>query len=298
MKSNTMCALRRDHDGIQCTHVPVPEVSAEEVILEVEIAGICRTDVDVANGAIRLARPTILGHEFGGRVLEAEDLRIGERVAINPILNCGHCTACKANMPRSCAHAAMLGVDRDGAFAERISVPRSAVFPVGQDVPVKHLAYVEPMAATLGVAQLELPGRVGITGSGRITRLCKRVLHALDVDVVPLDGNTAPHSIGVVIECTGMAEGLQLAVDCTEPGGLVVLKSRRPQPAAVNFMPAVRKELRFQGVHYGDFAMAVDWMQQERINIDDLLGPVLPLQDWKTAFEAAEGSKVFLDPRL
>lgn len=298
MSSKTMSALRREPNGIRCTRVPVPGGSADEVVLEVEIAGICRTDVDVANGAIQLARPTILGHEFGGRVLEAQDIPVGERVAINPILNCGHCSACVADKPRSCANAAMLGVDRDGAFAERVSVPRSAVYPVGQDVPVKHLAYVEPLAATLGVAQLDLPSRVAITGSGRITRLCERVLHALDIEVIPLDKETRPHSVGVVIECTGLSEGLQHAVDATRPGGLIVLKSRRPQPAAVNFMPAVRKELRFQGIHYGDFAMAVDWMQQGRVEIDDLLGPVMPLREWKTAFEAAEGSKVFLDPRL
>lgn len=293
-----MFALQRDHDDLRCTRVPRPRVTPGEVLLDVEIAGVCRTDVDVASGAIRLSKPTILGHEFGGRVLEAEDLAIGERVAINPILNCGECSACVAGLPRSCAEAEMLGVDRHGAFAEQVSVPRAAVYSVGQDVPVKHLAYVEPLAATLGVMQLELPSRVSITGSGRITRLCERVLNALDIEVAPLDGHTEPHSVEVVIECTGLAAELQRAIECAKPGGLVVLKSRRPQAAAVNFMPAVRKELRLQGVHYGDFATAVVWIQERRVPIDDLLGQVLPLNDWKAAFEAAEGSKVFLDPHL
>lgn len=292
-----MQALLRDRQGTRCAQVPVPGPGSDEVLLQVEITGVCRTDVDVANGAIRLARPTILGHEFGGRVVEAEDLGIDQRVAINPILDCGRCSACVAGLPRSCAQAEMLGVDRHGAFAELVSVPRAAVYPVGQDVPVKHLAYVEPLAATLGVTQLDLPARVAITGSGRITRLCERVLNALDVEVAPLDAKTTPHSVEVVIECTGLAAELQRAIECTKPGGLVVLKSRRPQPAAVNFMPAVRKELRLQGVHYGDFATAVAWIEEGRVPIDDLLGPVLPLQDWKAAFEAAEGSKVFLDPR-
>jgi L-iditol 2-dehydrogenase len=298
MNAGTMSALRREPAGIVVGEARVPAPAAGEVLLQVEIAGVCRTDVDVARGAITLPRPTILGHEFGGRVLEAEDLSPGERVAINPILNCGTCSACTSGQSRSCAQATMLGVDRDGAFAEFVCVPRGFVYRVNQDVPARHLAYAEPLAATLGVAQLELPDTVGITGSGRITRLCERVLHALDKEVVPVNQGTAAHSMSVIIECTGMAEDLQRAITCTAPGGMVVLKSRRPQPAALNFMPAVRKELRLQGVHYGDFAMAVDWIQEQRVLIDDLLGPVLPLSEWKAAFEAAEGLKVFLDPRL
>lgn len=290
-----VAALRRDAAGTRLVRAPRPQRRAGEVHLAVELAGVCRTDVDVALGKLPVAAPVTLGHEFAGRVLAADDLAEGTPVAVDPVLPCGACAACSAGTPRRCSHASMLGVDRDGAFAAEITVPRRAVHVPPSPMPARLRAYAEPVAATMGVLDADLPREIALTGNGRITELSRRVLQAAGHRCRPIDPDERD-STTCLLECTGTARGLAQALTAAAPGGRVLLKSRRTQSLTFDPSLAVRKEITLQGVSYGSFPQALQWLCERRIEVEDLFGPTLPLSGWADAFALDEQHKVFLQP--
>jgi threonine dehydrogenase-like Zn-dependent dehydrogenase len=130
----------------------------DDVIVAVTVAGVCRTDCYLAAGTLAPARtPLILGHELAGIVHEAgpgSGFAPGERVACMPLVGCGQCAVCRAGRTHVCPRGHMLGLDRDGAFAERVRVPASALVRVPAGLSMRHAAFAEPVAAALAVPEV------------------------------------------------------------------------------------------------------------------------------------------------
>lgn len=292
---DTMQALCCTPTGPELCAIPRPTPGADELLLRVELAGICRTDREVAQGLWGEQHWRVLGHELCGHVVAGEGLAPGTMVVVNPIIPCGTCPACLAQESQRCASPSMLGVDRNGAFAEYLCVPRRAAYAVPDHFDPRRLAYVEPVAASRGLLLDELPERIGLVGSGRIASLSRRLLAqrgiALDCVEERPDG-----SWPWTLELTGTSEGLSRAIAATQAGGVILLKARRVLPTTVDLLPVVRRELRLRGIHYGDFAEAVDAVLSDELQLDDLFGPVYPLEQWREAFAADEAEKIFLRP--
>jgi 2-desacetyl-2-hydroxyethyl bacteriochlorophyllide A dehydrogenase len=110
---------------------PRPERSAGEVLLRVRRVGVCGTDLHIFSGRQPyLSYPRVMGHELSGTVEEADagsGLEPGDPVYVLPYLSCGQCVACRQGKTNCCTRMQVLGVHRDGAFAELISVPRRFV---------------------------------------------------------------------------------------------------------------------------------------------------------------------------
>ncbi|RZL33051.1 MAG: zinc-binding alcohol dehydrogenase family protein [Rubrivivax sp.] len=108
-----------------------PERAPGEVLLRVRRVGVCGTDLHIFTGhQPYLAYPRVMGHELSGTVEEADEdsgFAHGEPVYVMPYLSCGHCIACRQGKPNCCVRIQVLGVHRDGAFAEFISVPQRFV---------------------------------------------------------------------------------------------------------------------------------------------------------------------------
>ncbi|WP_395019189.1 zinc-binding alcohol dehydrogenase family protein [Dongia sp.] len=115
---------------------PEPKRGEGEVLVGVQRIGICGTDFHIYEGKHPyLQYPRIVGHEFSGSVIEAPEgsaLKPGETVVINPYVACGKCIACRNGKPNCCMQIGVLGVHRDGAMCERISVPERNVYPAGR----------------------------------------------------------------------------------------------------------------------------------------------------------------------
>jgi threonine dehydrogenase-like Zn-dependent dehydrogenase len=268
--------------------------------VRVLLAGICRTDVHAAEGRLPLPGPTVLGHEMVGEVELADPtgaFEPGARVTVIPWVVCDACAGCRAGT--RCVRPRMLGVDLDGAFAEFVVVPQSNLVRVPRDLALRRAAYVEPVAAALAV--LRAPLRVGqrgvVLGAGRIADLTTRVLRARGVDVSQ-PGDAAEGTLDFVVEATGSAEMLDEALRKVAPGGVVVLKSRPPQPIAFDVAAAVRKDITLVSAAYGDFDEAV--RLAGALTIDDLLGDVYPLDRFDAAMDRTRreplGPKLFLTP--
>ncbi len=129
--------------------VPSPEVKEDEVLVRIKFASICGTDLHIFPGDFhpRTQVPFIPGHEMGG-VVEAVGKNVtgfepGDKVAVDPIIWCGECPACKRKHYPACTKLKLLGVDLDGGFAQQISVPPHMVFKAAPHIPDEHVALVE-----------------------------------------------------------------------------------------------------------------------------------------------------------
>ena len=101
---------------------PDPVSGSGDVLLAVEAAGICGSDMHAYHGRDpRRNPPLILGHELAARVLDGP--RAGERVTVNPLITCGRCDYCVSGRDNLCAHRTMIGMTRPGGFAQRLAVP-------------------------------------------------------------------------------------------------------------------------------------------------------------------------------
>ncbi|HVB47477.1 MAG TPA: alcohol dehydrogenase catalytic domain-containing protein, partial [Burkholderiales bacterium] len=99
-----------------------PALSAGEVVIRIDAAGICGSDMHAYHGHDpRRVPPLILGHELAGEIVAGPDT--GKRVTVNPLITCGRCEYCVQGRNNLCANRGMVGMSRPGAFAQYMSIP-------------------------------------------------------------------------------------------------------------------------------------------------------------------------------
>src|SRR6266508_2265487 len=122
---------------MELQELPAPVPEPGEALIQVETAGICGSDLHVFEGETPYVNyPRTQGHEFSGRVVAfggAYDgaVRVGDRVAVEPLIACGQCYSCRHGHRNCCMHLKVLGAHVQGAFAEYVTVPASALYPAG-----------------------------------------------------------------------------------------------------------------------------------------------------------------------
>src|SRR5215210_4441946 len=143
---------------IEVKEVETPEIGAGEVLVEVGANTVCGTDVRILRGekTTGIYPPSILGHEFAGRVAavgeEVEGYEVGSTVAASPIIPCRRCFYCRHDMENVCANWKAMGYEIDGGLSEYVRVPADAVeagclFTVHEeDLPPEYLALTEPLS--------------------------------------------------------------------------------------------------------------------------------------------------------
>jgi 2-desacetyl-2-hydroxyethyl bacteriochlorophyllide A dehydrogenase len=153
---------------------PMPERGADEVLLRVKRVGVCGTDLHIFTGnQPYLSYPRVMGHELSGTVEAApanSTLRPGDNVYVMPYLSCGTCVACRAGKTNCCVRIQVLGVHRDGAFTEYLTVPQAFVHKA-EGVSLDQAAMVEFLA--IGAHAVRRSGlrsgqRVLVVGAGPI----------------------------------------------------------------------------------------------------------------------------------
>ncbi len=158
--------------------VPVPEPTADEVLIRVKIASICGTDVHIydwdAWAAARIKTPLIQGHEFAGEIdrlgSSVTGLRKGDYVSAEGHIACGRCYMCRTGNAHVCKSVSILGIDRGGSFAGYLSVPASNVIVNDDDLPLELATMQDPLGnAVYTTTNANVPSKtVAIFGLGPI----------------------------------------------------------------------------------------------------------------------------------
>jgi len=144
----------RPGPGMDLRDVPLPSMGSADVLIKVHHAGVCGTDLHIwewdAWASGRLNPPVTIGHEFAGEIVDmgpearAENLlAVGDLVTAEGHIVCGHCLPCRTGDAHVCHRTRIIGVDRDGAFAEFISMPASNVMRL-DGIPTEIGAIMDP----------------------------------------------------------------------------------------------------------------------------------------------------------
>jgi threonine 3-dehydrogenase len=269
--------------GFLLKNVPVPTIRDDEVLIRVRRAGVCGTDVhiyewdDWARG--RVKPPIVVGHEFAGDVVEVgklvTDVREGDRVTAEGHIVDGRCLLCRTGNAHVCPFTRIIGVDRDGCFAEYIAMPATNVWHLDDNVSFDIGGIHDPMGNAFHTAlTADIPGStVLITGCGPIgifaVGICKAAgasrIIASDVnerrlalarsmgahDVVhPRDAEAAVKTstdglgVDVVLEMSGVPSAIHQAFALVRVGGRVQMLGIPAKPMEVNFAT----EVIFKGI--------------------------------------------------
>lgn len=192
--------------------IAMPEVKADEVLIQVKACGICGSDLPRAlQGAVH-RYPIVFGHEFSGCVAavgsQVTQWKDGDRVTAAPLLPCGTCRYCRMGRPAMCEAYDFIGSRRQGAFAEYIAVKAVNVIPLAPTTSYLAGAMIEPISVALhGVGRVPVqPGAtVAVFGAGTIGLLTLQCLKAIGAGKV--------YVVDVVDAKLAMAE--QLGADLT-----------------------------------------------------------------------------------
>jgi len=170
-------AILTEYRKFEVKELSVPEIKAGEVLVRIEFASICGSDMHVFNGDFhpRTPVPFIPGHEMAGVVemvgSEVKGYAIGDKVAIDPIIWCGKCPACLAGHYPACTTLKLIGIDMDGGFCQYVAVPESMLYKVPSAVPSEHAALVEIYSIGFHAnnrAGVKADDTIAIWGAGRV----------------------------------------------------------------------------------------------------------------------------------
>jgi len=292
-----------------------PTAAEGEALIRPIKVGICSTDLEICKGYMGFTG--VLGHEFVGVVesINGPDTRrlVGKRVVggINAV--CLKCDMCRAGLTTHCRNRTVLGISgRDGCFADRFTLPAINLVPVPESIDNDAAVFAEPLAAALHAArQLHVEGKPYITvlGDGRLGLLCVQVMAQLNASVrligkhpdkmnlctkwgikhrhVSEIGRRADQD--VVVDCTGSADGLDLALQLVRPRGKVLLKTTvAPETRLTDLSPIVINEIEVIGSRCGSIPDAIDALRRKQVDVASLISRRFRLDDGVKSMQTAK----------
>ena len=298
--------------------VPDPQLTFGNVMLRVRMVGFCGSDLNSFRGLNPLVSyPRILGHEVSATVLENTrqdaNLSAGVDVAVSPYSNCGKCASCLRDRANACQFNETLGVQRDGALSEFVSLPPERLFRAG--LTLKELCLVEPLTVGFHAASR---GRVtandtvavfgcGGVGLGAVAASSSRGARiiSIDIDDEKLDFvrltfgaitiNSMRESLhqrlaeitdgrgpDVIIEAIGNPETFRMAVEEVAFTGRIVYIGYAKQPVSYETKLFVQKELDIFGSRNAaaeDFNAVIRLMEAGKLPAEEFVSLVVPLEE-------------------
>ncbi len=278
--AETMKAVRKAaaEPGLVMEDVPLPQVSADDVLVRVEAASICGTDLHIwkwDRWASRRIKPALtLGHEFCGTVVEigkrVSSVQVGEYISAESHITCGMCYQCRTGQAHMCPKTEIIGVDRDGAFAEYVAVPEKVLWRNNRSKIDPEIATLqEPFGnAVFATMNQDLTGQsVAVMGCGPIGLFSVAIARASGASrIVACDVNPTRLALGtkmgahhvvnpaehgddayeavvnanggsgvdIVIEMSGAPPAITMGFKAVRNGGTVVLFGIPAEPVEID----------------------------------------------------------------
>lgn len=339
--ANMLAAIWLGPEHVETREIEQPTLSPGETLIKVAYAGICGTDLMIYLGKHPRAKaPLIMSHELVGTVEASDtpDLPKGTPVAVNPLLTCGKCSSCRRGLPHICEHLGLIGIDRDGGFAEYAAIPTENLRPLPRTLPLVQAALIEPLAvavhavrasalragdatAVLGagpvgilvaqMAQLAGARQVFVSEvSPRRLNIARRLgfpvidAHTTDPVEAILQG-TGGEGVPVVFECAGMQATLGQASRIARTGGQILQVGIPKAPVEIDLTPLLFREINITPIRVyreEDFNLAIGLAAANVLQLEEPVTHILPLTEVEKglhlAHEAAESGKVLISPGI
>ncbi len=320
-------ALITQPRNLEVRELPTPHPGPLEVRVRVGATGVCGTDLHLFEGHFHARLPLVPGHEIAGIIDEigpgVQGLEEGQLVALDPVIACGQCWACRRGQRQHCLTFQALGVTQAGGFAQYVIAPASNVYPV-QGLSVEEAAFAEPLGCVAwGLLRLRPePGSQALLfGAGPIGLLLMQALlisgasRVVVVDPVAerltlaqqlgaqatlqsgpeLENHLrdlAPHGFDIVAEATGVPSVVAQMPRYAAVGGKLLIFGVAPEEARVSFSPydIFQRDLSIIGSFSlnGTLPLALEWLQSRRVQVQPLISHRLPLEDLAQALAYKE----------
>jgi threonine dehydrogenase-like Zn-dependent dehydrogenase len=292
-------------DRLELESLAEPPAGAGEVLLEVELAGICGSDLHAYRGHPGPRRPPlVLGHEAVGTVPG----RPGS-FAVFPLVVCGACAACRRGEENLCERRGLLGLDRQGVFAERVPVREDALVPLPDGLDLEVAVLAEPLATSLSALRIDgvtSGDSVLVVGGGPIGLLAVYACGARGAEAVcvePVDerralaqrlgaaavladaADVAPAAADVAVDAVGIEPTWRAAIAGVRAGGTVALVGLGQAEGTMPTGDLVRRGVAVRG-HYA-------YTRRDFEDALALLASAPPPVDWLTVLALADGAEGF-----
>ena len=280
-----------------------PDPADGEVVLEVELAGICGSDLHGYRGhpGPRVP-PLVLGHEVVGTV-------DGESYTLYPLVGCGECGHCRAGEDNLCAAWRLVGMHRQGVFAERVAVPRTSLVALPDGIDPRHAVLAEPLACCVGALAPHDIGAgmcVAVLGAGPLGLLSAFLAARSGAEVTAVDplperreqarrlgsaeataelaGDAA---FDLVVDAAGFERTWRAGLAAVKSGGTIVMLGLGQAEAPFPMAQLVRRAILLRGQFAytrADFARALAILAEGDLALD-----------WLATAPLAEGAQAFAD---
>lgn len=311
---------------IEIRELPMPEVKEGEALLRIKCVGICGADVASFTGNQPFTTyPRIPGHEFSAEIVTIPEnekgLNPGDIVTCNPYFNCGECYSCKRGFVNCCTDNQTMGVQRDGAFCEYITMPVDRIYN-GKRISAEELALIEPFSISqhaVSRAEIKENDNVLIVGAGPIglfallaaKQKCKRIAVADILDnrlrLAKEYGadeiiNTKSQSLSefterftdgngfdVCIEACGAPETFLACIDSAAFAANIILIGNGKRETVFNHSVLLKKELNVYGSRNAlknDFINNIDLVADKKADVMKMVSGIYNMENALEAFRA------------
>ena len=334
MESETMIAIvkERPAPGLTLKRVPVPrELGPHDVLVKVKRASICGTDVHIYNwdawSQERIRPPQIDGHEFTGEVVsiggDVSSVKVGDSVVSETHIPCQKCLQCRTGKMHICKNMQILGVHRDGVFAEYVRVPEVVLWKVDPSIPLEYASIMEPFGNAIHTALVtDLTGKnVLITGAGpigvmavavakvsgaaqvivsEIKEFRKELARKMGADVIidptkedltkKVKAMTEDNGADVLLEMSGNSTAFKQGLDSLTNGAVVSLLGVFPGELSFDINDLFTfKGLTMYGITgrkmFETWQVATQLLKNKRIDLSPVVTHVLPAEKFEEGFD-------------
>ncbi len=333
MAGEMLAAVKTDPapGATKMMNVSKPKPGPGEVLVKVRIASICGTDVHIYKwddwAKARIKPPLIQGHEFAGEVAELGDntthVQVGDYVSAEGHVACGTCYQCRTGQSHICPNVHIIGVDRDGAFAEYVAVPEENIIINPANLPLEMASIQDPFGNSVQtVFSADAPGNfIAVFGLGPTGLMSIALLRAVAASKIFAIGHvneyrmelakklgadhvlkasddlesmvlreTGGRMVDHVLEMSGSPEAFNQGLKILRPGGGMHVLGIYADPFVVDVSSdIVTKGIELYGIHgrrmYGDWYRMAGLLTSGKLNLKPIITHRFPFEQFLEAME-------------
>ena len=315
-----MKAAVLDEPGkLRISEVPDPEPNNKEVLIKLHSCGICGSDVKIYEGHWTIPLPRVLGHEFSGEIVatgkEVRDLKVGDRVTVDPNEACGECEYCRTDRPHFCPNMIDHGILVDGGFADLAIAGEKATYKLPDSVSFEAGSFSELLSCcvhAINKAELKIGESVAVFGGGPAGQILHQLARQAGASSVTLfthskeklelarklgvtealnpdDVNLQDFAFDCVIDAAGSKKVFEDGLKIVNKNGRFMLFGQAPEgeKGEVDLFNFLLLEASIIPTFINPFttSQAVRLLESQQVDVESLISHTLSLDDIQKGFD-------------